>query len=354
MELRQHAPARQSEGRKTMIRRGLVAIALLAATLVFSSGANAGGWASVRLVDDQAQPVAGQPWSAELIVKQHDTHEVNVDELSVQFTHQESGTSLSAIGETTGQIGHYQIDVVFAKPGLWDWTATPAPFGPMSLASLQVLETTAAMDLGAPSATIVQGTCAAPGQQLGSIDLTDSDSLEDNGLATGVAADFGDIIAKSRTDAIAVIIQDATSAKARIACGELSASDLTTPEVVVLQPDENSQAIATISLVPGAGGVTATVTVMSQLAGQGVVIRITDLGDGSFAPGSITVPVGTTVTWQNDSSISHTVTGKQAGFLNSGMLDHGDSFSQTFNEAGTYSYACDPHAWMTGVINVVE
>jgi len=337
-----------------MVRRGLVAIALLLVTLVFSSGALAGGWASVRLVEGQAQPVAGQPWSAELLVKQHDTHEVDVDELSVRFIHQESGTTLAAFGESTGQLGHYRVEVVFANPGIWDWTATPAPFGPMTMASLQVVETAAATDIGAPSVTIVQGTCAAPGQQLGDIDLTQSDSSTDNDLATGVAPDFGEIIARAQTDAISVIIQDATAAKTRIACGELPASGLTTPEVVVLQPDAEPQTVATLSLVPGADGVTATVTVFTQLSDQGVVIHITDLGEGSFSPGSITVPVGTTVTWQNDSSISHTVTGTQAGFLNSGMLDHGDSFSQTFEDAGKYDYACDPHAWMTGTINVVE
>jgi plastocyanin len=40
--------------------------------------------------------------------------------------------------------------------------------------------------------------------------------------------------------------------------------------------------------------------------------------------------------------------------MNSGMLDHGERFSQTFDETGTFRYACDPHGWMTGTITVVE
>ena len=240
------------------------------------------------------------------------------------------------------------------KPGIWDWIATPAPFGPMTMESLEVLGTAAAVDLGAPSVTIVRGTCIAPGEQLGEIDLTESDSLTDNDLATGVLPDFDDLITKSPSDAIAVIIHDGTVDRTQIACGELSASGLTTPQVLVLEPETDSDTIGTMSLVPDGDGVTATVTVMTQLPGQGVLIRITDTEGGMFAPGSITVPVGTTVTWENEGFIAHTVAGTTEGFLSSSMLDHGERFSQTFDEAGVYPYACGPHTWMTGTITVVE
>ena len=330
-----------------------MALVMLAGLLLVASRAEAGGWASVRLAKTATDPVVGQAWQAELVVKQHDTHEVDVDELSVQFRHQESGTLLSENGVPTGELGHYLIDVVFDQPGVWDWEAIPAPFGPMTMASLQVLETAAAADVGAPSVTIVQGTCVSPGQQLGGAELEQPESLSGS-VATGILPNFGDIVSKAQGETIAVIVQDGTVAKQRLACVELPASGLTTPVAIVLSPDDGSDTVGTISIIPGENGVTASVTVVSQLTAQGVVIRITDAGEGMFAPGSITIPAGTTVTWQNDSVIGHTVTSREAGFMSSGMLDHGERFSQTFDEPGTFRYACDPHGWMTGSITVVE
>ena len=334
--------------------RVAVALVMLAGLLVVASRAEAGGWASVRLAKTATDPVVGQPWQAELVVKQHDTREVDVDQLYVRFIHQESGSQVTTDGVPTGELGHYLIDVVFDQTGIWDWVATPAPFGPMNMTSLQVLETAAATDIGAPSVTIVQGTCVSPGQQLGGAELEQPESLSGS-VATGILPNFGEIVSKAQNDAISVIILDGTAAKQRLACGELPASGLTTPVALVLEPDPGSNTVGTISLIPGENGVTASVTVISQLAGQGVVIRITDADNGLFAPSSITIPAGTNVTWRNDSVVGHTVTGGNgAGFKSSGMLDPGASFSQTFDDPGTFLYVCDPHQWMTGTITVVE
>ncbi|MCC2629636.1 MAG: Copper binding protein plastocyanin/azurin family, partial [Thermomicrobiales bacterium] len=39
-------------------------------------------------------------------------------------------------------------------------------------------------------------------------------------------------------------------------------------------------------------------------------------------------------------------------FDDSGLIEPGDSFRQTFDEPGTYRYRCGPHPGMTGVIVV--
>ena len=337
-----------------MILRATVTILLVAGTLLLGQGAEAGGWASVRLADGQPAPVVGETWHAELIVRQHDKVEVDVDELSVRFTHQESKSALSTMAESTGQIGHYALQVVLDKPGIWDWIATPAPFGPMTMESLEVLETAATSDLGAPRLVIVQGTCDAPGTELGEFELTETDDLSEGGMATGIFTEFGDIVSSAKSDAIAVIVERAGAPGSPLACGELSASGLTSPAVLTLDAVSDSTTVGSVSLVPVDGGVTATATVLTTLPGQGVLIRITDIEGGMFAPGSITIPAGTTVTWQNEGYIAHTVAGTTDGFLSSSMLDHGERFSQTFDEAGVYPYACGPHTWMTGTITVVE
>jgi plastocyanin len=70
----------------------------------------------------------------------------------------------------------------------------------------------------------------------------------------------------------------------------------------------------------------------------------------------ITVPVGATVVWPNRGQRKHTVTADDGSF-NSGTLDAGASFSQTFSQPGTFAYYCEFHggpggAGMAGVINV--
>jgi plastocyanin len=76
----------------------------------------------------------------------------------------------------------------------------------------------------------------------------------------------------------------------------------------------------------------------------------------TFSPASLTVTAGTTVTWQNGSVNTHTVT-SDAGSTqtyDSGSIGNAGTFSQTFNTAGTYNYHCKFHvaSGMTGTITV--
>jgi amicyanin len=71
----------------------------------------------------------------------------------------------------------------------------------------------------------------------------------------------------------------------------------------------------------------------------------------AFSPPSLTVKIGTAVTWLNKDDIPHTVAAKTRVFK-SKALDTNDSFSFTFNEAGTYEYFCSLHPHMTGTIVV--
>src|ERR1700739_3432014 len=57
----------------------------------------------------------------------------------------------------------------------------------------------------------------------------------------------------------------------------------------------------------------------------------------SFTPPTVTVPVGTTVTWMNADDIPHTVVSDDQNFK-SKALDTDEKFSYTFTKPGTYSY----------------
>ena len=73
----------------------------------------------------------------------------------------------------------------------------------------------------------------------------------------------------------------------------------------------------------------------------------------TFSPGTLTVPLGTTVTWTNRDFEVHTVTADDTPpTFKSAGLDTDDTFSFTFNKAGTYSYHCSLHPHMTGKIVV--
>lgn len=70
-----------------------------------------------------------------------------------------------------------------------------------------------------------------------------------------------------------------------------------------------------------------------------------------FDPQTITVGVGSNVTWTNAGSLVHTVTADDGSF-DSGNLNIGDTWSLTFNQPGTYAYHCTPHPWMKGTVVV--
>jgi plastocyanin len=71
----------------------------------------------------------------------------------------------------------------------------------------------------------------------------------------------------------------------------------------------------------------------------------------SFGPMSLTVAVGTTVTWTNRDDIPHTVVSTDKVFK-SKVLDTDEKFSFTFDKAGTYPYFCSVHPKMTGSVVV--
>jgi plastocyanin len=73
----------------------------------------------------------------------------------------------------------------------------------------------------------------------------------------------------------------------------------------------------------------------------------------TFSPSSLTVPVGTKVTWTNRDDIPHTVTdAAEPKSFRSPPLDTGDAFSHVFSSAGTYRYFCSLHPHMQGTVVV--
>jgi len=72
----------------------------------------------------------------------------------------------------------------------------------------------------------------------------------------------------------------------------------------------------------------------------------------AFTPQTITVKVGTKVTWVNKDIEPHTVVSNDQKFQ-SEALDTNESFSMTFDKPGTYGYFCSIHPHMTGTVTVI-
>lgn len=72
----------------------------------------------------------------------------------------------------------------------------------------------------------------------------------------------------------------------------------------------------------------------------------------AFRPDTVTIAVGQSVTWTNQDGTQHDAVSDE-GVFSSPLLSRGETFSFTFDTAGTYTYHCDPHPYMTGTI-VVE
>jgi plastocyanin len=81
----------------------------------------------------------------------------------------------------------------------------------------------------------------------------------------------------------------------------------------------------------------ATSAPAEPVSGDGVTIK-----DFAFTPEALSVTAGTTVTWTNDDSSTHTATGDDGEF-DTKSLAPGDSGEFTFEEAGTFTYHCEIH-----------
>ena len=77
------------------------------------------------------------------------------------------------------------------------------------------------------------------------------------------------------------------------------------------------------------------------------------ISDFKFNPATLTVPVGTTVTWTNNDEEPHTIAAKDGSFHSPGMDTHG-TYSFTFTTPGSYDYICSIHPFMTGTVVVTK
>ncbi|OBH64484.1 cupredoxin family copper-binding protein [Mycobacterium sp. E2479] len=115
--------------------------------------------------------------------------------------------------------------------------------------------------------------------------------------------------------------------------------------VVLLSGCSQPRPVATTA-APSTSITATSITAPAPVRGDQVSI------DGfAFAPVTLTVPVGTTVTWTNRDEEPHTVAASDGSFRSPGM-GTGATFAHTFSAAGSFDYVCSIHPMMRGTVVV--
>jgi plastocyanin len=103
-----------------------------------------------------------------------------------------------------------------------------------------------------------------------------------------------------------------------------------------------------IALAAAAAAAFSVAALTAAVAASPATVTIDNF---DFAPMTITVAAGTTVTWANNDDIPHTVRAVDGSF-HSKALDTDDKYSFTFTKPGVYSYFCSVHPKMVGKVIV--
>ncbi|MEZ4505151.1 MAG: cupredoxin family copper-binding protein [Thermomicrobiales bacterium] len=181
---------------------------------------------------------------------------------------------------------------------------------------------------------------------------------------TTVAAPLADIVSGGHA---INIHESAENIGNYIACGNIGGVMMGASDLAIGLGELNGSGYSGVATLHDNGDGTTTVTVYltEGTASAGAAETTTDTAAVStgaaavdikgfqFNPATTEVKVGDTVTWTNNDSTPHTATQKPSGSgFQSGTLQPGDSFSYTFETAGTYDYYCEFHSGMTGQIIV--
>ena len=105
--------------------------------------------------------------------------------------------------------------------------------------------------------------------------------------------------------------------------------------------------IAAVLLVAGCGDYSAKPAAATS---ADTAAKIVEMTNSTFAPKTVEMKVGETVTFVDKDEIAHTATAE--GTFDSGTLRQGARFAFKPTKAGTVDYVCIFHPGMTGRINV--
>jgi plastocyanin len=125
----------------------------------------------------------------------------------------------------------------------------------------------------------------------------------------------------------------------------------------VKAPSVTFGSMATTPGMPGASGMPAMPNMPTGSAASSAAPAVPVAGNAvnidnfAFAPATLTVPVGSTVTWTNRDEEPHNVVANDGSFHSPGMGSQA-TFSHTFAKAGSFDYVCSIHPFMHATVVV--
>ncbi len=128
-------------------------------------------------------------------------------------------------------------------------------------------------------------------------------------------------------------------------------------DATILTPPERTNSCAACHMEAGQGkdwvfGTHRHFADAETVAISALPTNTVNLNDYAFSPQTITVTVGSEVTWNSHDVVFHTVTAANISY--GGMLRPTLSFRHKFEKAGEYDYFCAIHPSMKGKIVVIE
>jgi plastocyanin len=346
----------------THLRRAVVSIVLIGTLVALSAPALAGGYAVVRLDEPPGDVLVATPWRFGFMDLQHDVTPNSDVTPVVHALHKETGEEVTATGLQEGSVGHFVAEVTFPRAGEWKWSIEPLPYTETSFETLTVLESPNALSF---SAQIVTGSCASTGDVAFSLGDVAPQAITGKSTALPVAIGGATIdapLSQLLDTGHAIGISTDQVADMVVTCGDISGAASKAGDVVLGLQAQNAENIG-LAVLREEGERTAVTLYLlnpaqvgdsseAALTAPAETLTIEILDTWVFQPHSLQIPAGATVTWVNYSDVAHTVSGADLAFDDSGLIEPGDSFHQTFDEPGTYRYQCGPHPDMTGVIVV--
>lgn len=107
--------------------------------------------------------------------------------------------------------------------------------------------------------------------------------------------------------------------------------------------------LSSCGAVAPAGGTNPTSTPSNPGGATGNQVIISGF---AFSPATLTIKVGTEVTWTNMDSVEHSVVSSSGSEVNSPLIPQNGTYSHVFNTPGTYEYHCSIHPNMLGTVIV--
>lgn len=130
------------------------------------------------------------------------------------------------------------------------------------------------------------------------------------------------------------------------ACSSDSSSTATPASVAA--SITTSAAASTVGATSPQGAVDTSVVTTVASSAASVAVGIASF---KFGPAEVHVPVGGSVVWTNNDPQQHTAT-STTGAFDAGSMQPGASATVEFKTAGSFTYICSFHPFMTGTVVV--